>query len=217
MAADRSKFISRKSQRSRRPKFLTFLAAMISVLCGVAAADPGTGAIRARAFDLATQQPIGSAQVAVTRDNLPSRHADGFGRPVPDRLQVRPGLPAHAVDETGTAVFDGLDAGNWLIEVWADGYVKESREILLGMGPVRAELDFHLQQGTTIEGAVHDSDGNPLPGAIIAVSTPPQRLLAVVASDGEGAYRLPPLPRNMKLLVRVSASQAGYESTSESL
>lgn len=217
MAADRSKFISCKSQRSRRHKFITFLASMIPVLCGVATADPGTGVIRVRAFDLATGQPIASAQAAVTRDNLPSHHADGFRRPVPDRLQVRTGLPAQAADETGSAVFDGLDAGNWLIEVWADGYVKESREILLGMGPARAELDFHLQRGTTIEGAVHDSDGNPLPGALIAVSTPPQRLLAVVASDGDGAYRLPPLPRNMKLLVRVSASQPGYESTSESL
>jgi phage gp45-like len=79
------------------------------------------------------------------------------------------------------------------------------------VGDVPGAQDFELAGGGTVSGIVR-SDGIPVPLAAILVSDVDGQILAQVAADETGRYRIEGLPDGDAVL---TASATGYEPTAE--
>lgn len=155
---------------------LAFLTSELLTSEACTAADETSAArvadatIRALVLDKLTGQPIEGASVSVWSQELPplelpdERLNDEYAQRI-----ARRDLPAVRADGRGLATCAPLSPGRHIIEAWADDYVKQWKEIVIGGGAFEAEIEFRLTPGAKIEGAVRDAKGNPLSAQVLFI------------------------------------------------
>ena len=114
---------------------------------------------------------------------------DTFGEPVdsatvyawdPDLRYMNTGEAF--TDETGAYQISGLYEGNYYVQVWADGYLREwfdnakgyhdALRVAVSETGETEEIDFYLSPGGIITGQVTYSDGTPVVGTFVEAYTP---------------------------------------------
>lgn len=210
--------------RSRFSWISTALWVSVCLFAAVMLGDEGPLAqARVRVVDEATREAIAGARVFAEHGGLPTADIGVWHGPRSElrfieRMQRRD-LPGEKVDANGGFLFEPNAPGRWLIEAWAEGYVKQWRDVVLGSGPFEAELELRLVRGGAIEGTVTDAEGNPLAGAFV-FATPHydvrvQSTGVAAFTDGEGRYRIAYVPRDRTVFINATASQAGFSTKQE--
>lgn len=112
-------------------------------------------------------------------------------------------------NERGEIVVQALTAQQWHLDVMADKYAADTRDLTL-VAPETA-IDVRLAPGGEINGRIVDPSGKPLSGAAVGVRVQGQPMydLDRTKTDDEGRYRLQYLPLQTPL--DLSASLAGYD------
>ncbi len=132
--------------------------------------------------DLATGQPLATANVCIERDAI--------GLTSEESRQPRCTL----VRVDGRYSFEGLAPGRYWVDISADGYRpalfadgKGHDALDLGAGEVRAGIDVALEKGGfRLVGKVHDGRGNALEGVTIKLDV--GVVATVVTSDSLGEF-----------------------------
>jgi beta-lactamase regulating signal transducer with metallopeptidase domain len=111
-----------------------------------------------------------------------------------------------------------LTPERWLLEVWADGFAKQSHWMNLENGS-DAIADFLLEPGGDLEGIVRDPSGKPVAG--VGLSVFPEgsnEQFAYVETDAGGRYRLPNLPLSVALRIQdLGKGEYAHETTTTRL
>nr|WP_249228284.1 carboxypeptidase-like regulatory domain-containing protein [Kutzneria sp. CA-103260] len=113
------------------------------------------------------------------------------------------------VDTEGRYELNDLRNGTYTLIVTAVGYRPAAGTVAITGTP--GEQDFELAGGGLVSGIVR-SDGIPVPLAAILASDVDGQILAQVAADETGRYRIEGLPEGDAVL---TASAPGYEPTAE--
>ncbi len=105
----------------------------------------------------------------------------------------------------GVVQIQPLVASQWLLEVWAEGFAKASRQVDLENGS-DAQEEFLLGRGGTLEGVVRDRSGKPLAGVWVGASADDgeQQQLDHFRTGADGRYRLSHLPLGFEMRLDVS-------------
>jgi 5-hydroxyisourate hydrolase-like protein (transthyretin family) len=176
--------------------------------------------VRVHVVDAATGEPVAGAHVFREFGGFPAPLylAGRYGsksRLRPVEWVQRRHSPAQEADANGSVTLAPDAPGRWLIEAWAEGYAKQLCEVIVGSGPLLADVELRLPRAAAIEGTVADAEGNPLAGALVYASPyyrGPYRYPRGRAafSDGDGRYRIADVPGDGPLLISASPSQAGF-------
>ena len=115
------------------------------------------------------------------------------GKPIPNAT-VHPGwsdlLDDLITDRDGLVQAQPLTAERWLLEVWADGFAKDSRWMNLENGS-DADAEFLLEPGGDLEGVVRDPSGKPVAGVGLSIFRGRKQPAIRLCRDGyDGRYRL---------------------------
>src|SRR5882757_5408252 len=113
------------------------------------------------------------------------------------------------VDSAGRYELNDLRNGTYTLIVTAPGYRPAAGTVAITGTP--GDQDFELAGGGLVSGTVR-SDGIPVPLAAILISDVDGQILAQVAADAAGRYRIEGLPDGDAVL---TASAPGYEPTAE--
>ncbi|HTI23919.1 MAG TPA: carboxypeptidase-like regulatory domain-containing protein, partial [Kutzneria sp.] len=113
------------------------------------------------------------------------------------------------VDGDGRYLLNDLRNGTYTLIVTAVGYRPAAGTVVIKDVP--GAQDFELAGGGLVSGMVR-SDGIPVPLAAIVASDVDGHILAQVAADEAGRYRIEGLPDGDTVL---TASASGYEPTAE--
>ncbi|MFH1744139.1 MAG: carboxypeptidase regulatory-like domain-containing protein, partial [bacterium] len=166
-----------------------------------------SGSIQGAVLDKVTRQPVPEASVQLTGSNANSGEE-----------------PKATTNENGVFLFDDVAFGYYLLVTEANGYARtHGPRLTVQPGELAKDLLIELNPGNTFAGILVDTNGNPVPGATIALSSntdrkyrnlmgvpvaivPPEE--AVSASDG--AFQLSNLPSQGDTLL---ISQKGFTPT----
>ena len=106
----------------------------------------------------------------------------------------------------GVVQIQPLVASQWLLEVWAEGFAKESRRVDLENGS-DAKEEFLLGRGGTLEGVVRDRSGKPLSGVWVGASADDdeyEQQLDHFRTGADGRYRLSHLSLGFEIQIEIS-------------
>jgi hypothetical protein len=98
----------------------------------------------------------------------------------------------------GSFTFTGQYAGRYTIRVRVNGYLPQTREVVLEPGQETAFVKFVLKRGNCVEGVVVDEAGRPVPGTQMSIHSALTGLRAPVNvkehfdEKGNFHYPLPP-------------------------
>ena len=123
------------------------------------------------------------------------------GKPIPNAT-VQPGwsdlIDDFITDRDGQAQAQPLTPERWLLEVWADGFAKDSRWLNLENGS-DAEAEFLLDPGGDLEGVVRDPAGKPVSGVGLSIFVEgSNQQFAYVETSADGRYRLAASPHERR-------------------
>jgi beta-lactamase regulating signal transducer with metallopeptidase domain len=126
------------------------------------------------------------------------------GKPIPNAT-VQPGwsdlIDDFTTDRDGQIHAQPFTPERWLLEVWADGFAKDSRWLNLENG-ADAEAEFLLDPGGDLEGVVRDPAGKPVAGVGLSIFPDGgNQQFAYVETDANGRYALWHLPRNVDMRI----------------
>ncbi len=126
------------------------------------------------------------------------------GKPIPNAT-VQPGwsdlVDDFTTDRDGQVQAQPFTPERWMLEVWADGFAKESRWLNLENGS-DAEVEFLLEPGGDLEGIVRDPSGKPVSGVGLSIFLEgSNQQFAYVETDAGGRYQLDHLPLNIALRI----------------
>ncbi|MCI0696176.1 carboxypeptidase regulatory-like domain-containing protein [candidate division KSB1 bacterium] len=167
---------------------------------------PGTGAISGKVTD-ASGAPVAGAGVSA------------FSRANPFSY----GGAQTASD--GTYRIEGLKAGNYFVQVWAEGYIGEFYDdartpdqatlVAVNEPDETTSIDFVLSVGGSISGKVTDEAGNPIAGALIEAYFAKTDSLfrkgyGIAISEKDGSYKISGLEAGEYLVLAHAWNQWSY-------
>ena len=126
------------------------------------------------------------------------------GKPIPNAT-VQPGwsdlIDDFTTDRDGQVHAQPFTPERWLLEVWADGFAKDSRWLNLENGS-DAEAEFLLDPGGDLQGVVSDPAGKPVAGVGLSIFREgSNQQFAYVETGADGRYALRHLPRNVDMRI----------------
>src|SRR5215831_797096 len=121
--------------------------------------------------DMSTQVPIPNVELRLARSNAPMT------------------LWTASTGADGTARFDNLTAGSYMLETKREGYLdskltSSSQTVVLKDGDPEREVRLQLMASTNIEGRVFDEGGRPMPGVLV------RSWWVETTTGADGRYRL---------------------------
>ncbi|MCZ6572025.1 MAG: carboxypeptidase-like regulatory domain-containing protein, partial [Planctomycetota bacterium] len=149
-------------------------------------------AIRGRVYD-PQKQPVAGARVEVIAGESRSRGLDILAM-IKRFAESAPVLHAARTGNDGAYEILVPGPGTYSLRAWTDEWGQET-VTNLKLGAARDGVDFYLFPAMAISGRVVDPNGAPVPGALLAVSTPMTMVRGgipktVDVTDAEGAFVL---------------------------
>ncbi|MBM4016337.1 MAG: hypothetical protein FJ293_15415, partial [Planctomycetes bacterium] len=172
--------------------------------------DPGGAPIAAAAVRLIEPRPAQADSVAELALGAAIRISDRGGmRPTRLNFDGRRTLGRATTDGEGRYSVDHLGPGNFDVELTHADFamtVGEVKELLAS--EQRSGVDFRMNRGGTIEGAIIAVDGTPRPGDRVNVrsKTVPAASLSAVA-DANGNYRVDHVPAGEATATREESNE----------
>jgi hypothetical protein len=98
-------------------------------------------------------------------------------------------------DETGAGAIGNLSAGDYVVEVSADGMAPAFQAVAIGAAG--GEVQFNLVRGRTVQGTVTDGEGLPVPWALLNFIDKGDGRFYLALADETGGYLRNSLPSGL--------------------
>jgi uncharacterized GH25 family protein len=169
---------------------------------GIEITLPPGATIRGRITDASGSTGIAGASVQAQLERQEESENRFF-------VQNNQGPSAAASDSEGNYILKALAAGSYTVRVQAKDRMSASRTgVEVEEGGTASGIDLVLGAGETLRGKVVDSDGAPVAGADVQISSNES---AQTRTDAEGKFQATGVPKGS---VSVNVSKQGFEQSS---
>jgi RNA polymerase sigma-70 factor (ECF subfamily) len=113
------------------------------------------------------------------------------GQPVAGALASIERMGKNTTNSQGHFSIDNISGRKGRADLWIDvkGYGKKMAQFMISETETDTQVDVQLGPGATVVGRVVDSDGRPIAGASVSISSPDGYRIRSVKTDAEGKYQ----------------------------